>query len=380
MSASANPQAAVLFFHFPLKNTDVGQKSPTWPLGPSSVPAMNSQLLPPEDCFWEKYSPHFEFSGASIVSVAFHATALILLFMGFFSFLQVKRSAPVEIEPVVIAGGPGKQGNAGGNFGSPATGSPFGTSDVSEEMFNRNITPPRVDAKTVSQINPKPVQPISIPLDERSDPFRQQSPAPPSVGNLAELLKGAPDGKAKVNTGTPGKPGQNGTGTPGNGVPGGKGYGNDGPGSGTATLSMKQRRQLRWTTLFSTVSLRDYLQQLQNLGALVGVQYENREIRMLADFMHRPARLDNSPPPRDRIFWMDDKPESVRAMANELQLKIVPWRIIAFFPESLEKQLLDKELAYGRLYGRNNEDQIQDTTFRITFLGSEPRIEVVEQH
>ena len=341
---------------------------------------MNSQLLPPEDCFWEKYSPHFEFSGASIVSVAFHATVLILLFLGFFSFLHGKRSEPVAIEPVVIAGGPGKQGNASGNFGSMAPGSPLGTSDVSEEMFNHNLTPPSIDAKTVSQITPKPIQPVSLPLDERSDPFRTQPPAPPSVANLATLLKGAPDGKAKSNTGTPGKPGQNGSGTPGNGVPGGKGYGNDGPGTGNATLSTKQKRQLRWTTLFRTVSLRDYLQQLDMLGALVGVQYENREIRMLADIVHRPARLDNNPPPRDRIFWMDDKPQSVRALANELQLKAIPWRVIAFFPESLEKQLLDKELAYGKLYGRNNEDQIQETIFRITFLGSEPRIEVVEQH
>jgi hypothetical protein len=366
------------FFYSHQSITDVGQKSPTPP--PTPVPAMNSQLLPPEECFWEKYSPHFEFSGASIVSVAFHGTALILLFLGAFSFLQGRRSTPVELEPVVIAGGPGKQGNSGGNFGSMAPGSPLGKSDVSEEMFNRNITPPSVEARPVSQITPKPVQPISIPLDERSDPFRQQQPQPPDgVPNLAALLKGAPDGKAKVNTGAPGKPGQNGSGTPGNGVPGGKGYSNDGPGTGTATLSTKQKRQLRWTTLFSTISLRDYLQQLQLVGALVGVQYENREIRMLADVMHRPARLDNSPPPRDRIFWMDDKPESVRAMANELQLKIVPWRVIAFFPESLERQLLDKELAYGKLYGRNNEDQIQETIFRITFLGSEPRIEVVEQ-
>ncbi|HLW66033.1 MAG TPA: hypothetical protein VKS79_12050 [Gemmataceae bacterium] len=342
---------------------------------------MNSQLLPPEDCFWDKYSPHFEFSGATVVSVFFHATMLILLFLGVFSFFQGKRSTPVEIEPVVIAGGPGKQGNSGGNLGSIAAGSPVGKSDVSEEMFNRNLTPPTVEAKTVSQITPKPVQPISLPLDERSDPFRgQQPPAPESVPNLAAMLKGMPDGKAKANTGTPGKPGQNGTGTPGTGVPGGKGYDKDGTGTGAGILSTRQRRQLRWTTLFSTVSLRDYLQQLQMVGALLGVQYENREIRMLAEFMHRPARLDNNPPPRDRIFWMDDKPESVRAMTSELQLKITPWRFIAFFPESLEKQLLEKELAYGKRYGRNSEDQIQETVFRITFLGNEPRIEVVEQH
>jgi hypothetical protein len=116
------------------------------------------------------------------------------------------------------------------------------------------------------------------------------------------------------------------------------------------------------------------------LGATVGVQYHDRQIRMLADFTRRPARFDSSDPPRERIFWMDDKPDSVKAMMSELQLKTIPWRVIAFFPESLEKQLLEKELQYGKKFGRNNEDQIQDTTFRITFAGSEPRIEVVEQH
>ena len=80
-----------------------------------------------------------------------------------------------------------------------------------------------------------------------------------------------------------------------------------------------------------------------------------------------------------RIFWMDDNPESVRAMATELQLDMRPWRIIAFFPAWVEKKLLERELAYGKSYGRNTEEMIKETKFRVEFRGTEPRFTVIEQ-
>jgi hypothetical protein len=77
---------------------------------------------------------------------------------------------------------------------------------------------------------------------------------------------------------------------------------------------------------------------------------------------------------------MDDNPDSVRAMTSELQLETRPWRVIAFFPEWVEKKLLERELAYGKSFGRNTEESIRETKFRVEFRGTEPRFTVVEQH
>ena len=73
-------------------------------------------------------------------------------------------------------------------------------------------------------------------------------------------------------------------------------------------------------------------------------------------------------------------PDSVRAMTAELQLSMQPWRVIAFFPEWVEKKLLERELAYGKTYGRNTEESIKETKFRVDFRNGEPRFTVIEQH
>jgi hypothetical protein len=215
-------------------------------------------------------------------------------------------------------------------------------------------------------------------VEDNGDPVQRLNKPVPAVPNLAPMLKGVVDGLAQAK---PGKPGGPGRGTAGSGGPGKGGNGNtpNGNGSGTNDLSVKQKRQLRWTMLFTTTDMRDYLRQLQMLGALIGVQYENRQIRMIANLSQRPARLDSSPPPGERIFWLDDKPDSVLAVVNELQLETVPWRVVAYFPESLEKRLLEKELLFGKRFGRDSEEKIESTVFRITFRNGTAQIEVVEQ-
>jgi hypothetical protein len=64
--------------------------------------------------------------------------------------------------------------------------------------------------------------------------------------------------------------------------------------------------------------------------------------------------------------WIDDKPESVRKLAEALRLATTPKHIIAFFPERLEKELLRKELEHFR---KNNpdgkEEEIGATRFEL---------------
>ena len=61
---------------------------------------------------------------------------------------------------------------------------------------------------------------------------------------------------------------------------------------------------------------------------------------------------------------MDDNAESVKAMSAELGLSTIPWRLIAFFPDKIEDELAQEKL-YGKSYGRETEDDIRETVFRV---------------
>src|SRR5204863_6575436 len=128
---------------------------------------------------------------------------------------------------------------------------------------------------------------------------------------------------------------------------------------GAGRLSQKQKRQLRWTLLFSTRGAADYLDQLSRLKAIIGVQYPDKSIKLITDLRKRPAKLEAGERVPDRIFWMDDAADGVKAMAEELGIKPMPWRLIAFFPASLEEELLRREKAYGKRFGRESEDYFQ---------------------
>jgi hypothetical protein len=47
---------------------------------------------------------------------------------------------------------------------------------------------------------------------------------------------------------------------------------------------------------------------------------------------------------RTCIYWVDDKPQSVRSLSMALGIQPVPDHIVAFFSEAVEKEFLEKEL------------------------------------
>src|SRR5205814_1983334 len=65
------------------------------------------------------------------------------------------------------------------------------------------------------------------------------------------------------------------------------------------------------------------------------------------------------------IWWIDDRPESVRDLAQALGLREVPRYFIAFFPESFEQKLVQLE----KKYKGKQEHQIRETRFRIVYNG-----------
>ena len=76
-----------------------------------------------------------------------------------------------------------------------------------------------------------------------------------------------------------------------------------------------------------------------------------------------------------RIFWMDDDQKSVQGLAEVLKLKDRPSYVVAFFPKTLEDDLLKKELAFAN----RKESEIKATRFKVVKKGDAFEPVVVSQ-
>jgi hypothetical protein len=327
--------------------------------------AAKDPQAPPEERFWKRYSPHHEFSISSSSSLVLHILAFGVLILGGILIALGSRNRPVEVSPIVIAGGGGsRDGSPGPNTGS----------GNEKELLEDSKPEPEKKVET-SKEEFKPVEskpaPILPPPDEKSTrTIEDTSSTLLSIGEgtRQKLNKALGRGNLSKGKGGPGEGGGKGK---------GKGTGTgDLEGPGTFNNEQRAKRQLRWTMTFDTRDGDDYLRQLQYLKAILVVESSDGQYLVFEDFRRRPAVPVVKADLKDinRIYWVDDRPESVRSLARALQIE-PPARFVAFFPIELEKELLKKELEYRHL----TEDDIQETRFRVRRTGGGYHPVVVEQ-
>src|SRR5262245_10329167 len=316
---------------------------------------------PPDQRHWVDFTRDREVPVSWGLSVLLHVVVLGLLMFGLFRFLfDGPKASPIEFIGVEFTDpGAGNQGHDK----ELRQGAPAGA-DVSAPIENQALSPSAKSSAPDPDVVAPPIQP-TLPADPDGIPLRKDKLTP--LPKLGTLLKGLPSGNSNKGDG-------------------GKGNSKGGIGDGTKGTSrgpdgnLKIQRMMRWTMFFTTNGAADYLQQMRQLGVILGVQMQDETIFLIRDLSKRPARPEKGSAVPGRIFWMDDNPESVRAMTEELKLEMRPWRVIAFFPEWVEKKLLERELAYGKSYGRNTEESIKETKFRVDIRNGEPRFTVIEQH
>jgi hypothetical protein len=141
--------------------------------------------------------------------------------------------------------------------------------------------------------------------------------------------------------------------------------------------SERERRQLRWVVVFDTKDGDDYAKQLQALGAMLAVpEKSGQEYRLFRDLAKRPlAGKVEDLSKMDRIFWIDDKQDSVRGLAKALGVDPAPEFVVAFLTEKMEKELLRQELAFA---GRKEKD-IQETRFKVVKAKDGYEVKAVSQ-
>ncbi len=337
-------------------------------------------LVPPDEQFWQRYSPHHEAPLSGVGSFALHfLIGSFLLLAGYLGWLGLgtNRSAvPTDVVRLDLGGGGGDR-RAEGN--GPGNGS-IGAEAADVDRKDQNL-PPVDEAKPD---RPELKQPAFMPehlpqaiknddsmkrfIKEGNENLRALSNLNQSVQD--KLRKGLePAGHGKGGTGRGGGEGT-GTGT-------GTGAGN-GPGSGTM-LNKREQRMLRWVMEFDTRSGPDYLRQLDGLGAILAIPKDSggeHDYWIIRDLKSRPAKLlDEDVSSIQRIYWIDDKPQSVSQLVNALGLRKVPSHFVAFMPEELENKLFQLELSYA---GRT-EEEIYSTRFRVRRDGGSYVPYVVEQ-
>ncbi|MCI0463725.1 MAG: TIGR03067 domain-containing protein [Gemmataceae bacterium] len=138
----------------------------------------------------------------------------------------------------------------------------------------------------------------------------------------------------------------------------------------------RQQRQLRWTLRFDTRDGRNYLRQLQALGAILAIPDEESQFRVIRDLSQRPAQGKIEEIAQlNRIYWIDQKPHSVASLSLALGLAAPPRFLVAFFPEKVEQDLLRLELAH---VGRK-EEEIAETHFEVVKKGDGYELKVRAQ-
>jgi hypothetical protein len=339
---------------------------------PAAQPKQEQDLIPPEEQFWVRYSPQHEFPLSNVISIALHVVVLVLIALLAWQ-LAPKGVHKVEVEAIRLAGGGGRaDGVPEGKPGSgPAPVEAGGTETNPEATPSaEEIQRPDLEkrAPKVADNNPNATRafdPTALPNSKAFDSLN---------ANLRLKLQAglAPQGR----------------GGEGSGGGQGKGVGTstgDGTGTGKgATLSQREKRMVRWTMMFNTNNGPDYLTQLAGLGAILAIPVNEDDskpdYRLVHDLKAKPAELKQEDLSKmDRIYWIENKPQSVRDIMSALGLSIHPSHFVAFMPKELEDKLqeMEKQAARGK-----PEDAIKETKFRVKLVGNrfEPELEKITFH
>jgi hypothetical protein len=329
---------------------------------PSAAPPSTTRqpLVPPDEQFWKRYSPHHEFPLSNVTTLCVYVLIGVVLYLGYrFGGAIFTDREPLPVEPITLGGG-GDGGEGGNNGRGDDPNPPEDIPDTADKLPEKFKPRDKLTDLPHPKVNSDSFSDVVAPDDMASKQYFDN-------GNLAVVSFGSVQDEArkKLMEGLRGKPGRP-------GEPGGDG---PGPGGKGKILNDRQKRVLRWTMLFDTTSGRDYLQQLGALKAFVAVPTPNGYM-VIRDLNARPAagKVEDLKELK-RIFWVDNRPDSVRPLAEALGVKPAPDHLVAFFPQELEDELLKKELKFNGL----KEDEIKETRFRVMKRGNGYVPIVVEQ-
>jgi hypothetical protein len=341
---------------------------------PAKIPAGKQ---PPKNSVWIRYHPWIEGVMAHISAWSIHllvigGAVLWFTYLAYaLGFAHSPKSLPMEAVRFDNSGGGGNKEGTGTEKGGEHAPLKEGTVADKENPGDKKRPLDSNDRPQLTDIEAKKVEQTFTEPDAR---YIKQD-----VGSMQTFANLDKDLHDKLRDGINPSKGNGGTGTKG-----GKGSGaGEGTGSGTEKgtqrmLNEREKRMLRWSMKFKTHNAADYLRQLKALGAVLAVQNGPNSFEVIDLTKPRPKPEAKDLSTIQKIWWIDDNPQSVQGLLAALGLPLRANRVIAFIPNEVEDELAKEELAYRHL----DENDIFETTFAINVPGAGGRkydLHVIEQ-
>jgi hypothetical protein len=253
--------------------------------------------------------------------------------------------------------------------GEARLGTPDGTKTHGEEVANQSGFDD--ETRPAAQLTPPGLpDPPSEPQQPAAEPLKPRTVVTGNVAGTMQNLQAAQDNVGRLRRAPAGSP---------DGTKTGKDkFGNGGGPAGSIAADPVPRGQ-RWDLHFNTLDSKDYLRQLQGLGAVLVIPTtgpNGSAYKVVRDLSRRPVRLlDEDVAAIPGICWKDYESRAVAGVARELGLPFEPDHFGAYLPLDLEEKLARLERGYG---GRN-ERQIARTHFRVEFTRGKYDVRVVDQ-
>ena len=312
---------------------------------------------PPSNAFWTKYSPNGEAVFSPLASAVVHGLALGILLLGVTGWLKSTKPSEPFIELVPIGGDGLAPGGGGDLNGSGKIPNQLGRADIAENLTDKTFVRPTVPESETKIKGPPPVN-----LDEDPEGHSRPRPTASQDGNTRIKLGDALAGISPKGVQGPGA-----------------GF-LKGPGTGTGPRTIRDERAARWEMIFRADSHADYLRQLHALGAYIGIPDLNGKLMIVKNLNDRPTKWQyETNSELDRVYWIDNRPESARGIAELLQMDVIPSMFVAFIPRSIEDQLVKVEMEYAAKYKVTKESDIKETQFNVSFRAGKPQFTVKSQ-
>ena len=309
---------------------------------------------PPEEGFWDQYNKRLEFPLSSVATVLLHVLVGTLLVMILLHMESKEDRSSVKVEFAEIGGmdefGKGSAGSGG--YEDPVVERiNEDPSTALEKMFGSPEELPQIQEKAAKLLDPTGNLPITKGNAVAIESMNQK---------LRDKLFGGPRG-------TGNRPGRGNDLSPGNG-PGGTGA--------DSTLG----RNMRWTLRFRVSSGRDYLKQLETMGAKLLIPKPGTDQCVLIENLASPesrrlAGVDELGQYGSLLKFADSRPDAVGTVARSLDLDFTPKSFFAVFSKDFENDLARKE----RNFANKRAEQIAETIFKVTVRGGQFEVVVADQ-
>ncbi len=316
---------------------------------------------PPEEDLWDAYNKRLEFPLATVAAVFLHVVvgALLVFILARLMNSDEDRSGP-DLKLMQVGG----FDDAGeGSVGSGGQENPDVIKDVDPiKAAEKSFATPEALADAKADLS-------KLVLEDPNGKIPISAPNAQAYKDLDESLR-----KKLLGIG-----GQKGSG-PGDG----SGFdGTPGKGPGGVGADSTRARGLRWVLRFRVAGGKDYVEQLQAMGAevLIPLPPDDKNCILIRDLSNPGGQTVASDADLKRlarkIQFSDNRPAQVRDVLATLGVNAPgqPKAFWAFFPKNLEDELAAKETNY-----RNRRpENIEETIFQVTIRGGKFDITVVDQ-